>query len=198
MPAETGAAETDGANGKHERVLAEQTNHRIGDLDLAGLNFGVVGFGLAVRLGSLPVRGNVRLRVEHLDVAEPVRTFKQGHDARGDDHPAGVDQRRGLRIVVKTEDEIMADNADGRENRNREPSDGHIGLVLEAPLSKKLMPDLALNPVVQPNARPDEQNHEGGQAGTYPASGPFACFGAEVFGECGHPPCLLDSGRMVV
>jgi len=42
---------------------------------------------------------------------EPVRTPEQSHDPGGDDHPAGVDQRRGFRIVVKAEYEIMAHNA---------------------------------------------------------------------------------------
>ena len=48
VPAETGAAEADGPNGEHERILAQQTDHRVGDLDLTGLDFGVVGLGLAV------------------------------------------------------------------------------------------------------------------------------------------------------
>ena len=115
-------------------------------------------------------------------MAETVRALEQSYDARCDDHPTGVDQRRGLRVVVKTEDEVMAHNANGRENRNREPSDGHIGLVLKAPLLKKLVPDLAFNPLVQPNARPDEQSDDDCEAGPYPASGSFPCFGAEVFG----------------
>jgi len=105
---------------------------------------------------------------------EPVRTPEQSHDPGGDDHPAGVDQRRGFRIVVKAEYEIMAHNANDREDRNREPADGHIGLVLEAPLLEKLIPDLALNPVVQPNTGPDEQDDDDTQDGAYPAGGPFA------------------------
>jgi len=115
-------------------------------------------------------------------MAETVRALEQSYDARCDDHPAGMDQRRGFRMVMETEDEIMAHNANGRENRNREPSDGHIGLVLKAPLLKKLVPDLAFNPLVQPNARPDEQSDDDCEAGPYPASGSFPCFGAEVFG----------------